>query len=58
MAQAEQKNLKVEELKTENEKINKENLFLQTKMKAFIAVNQSNKKEIANLSKTILEINN
>ena len=56
--QAEQNNLKVEELKSENEKINKENLFLQTKMKAFMAENQSNKKELANLSKIILEINN
>ena len=56
--QVEQKNKKTEELKEELEKLNKDNLFLQTKMKAFMNENQSNKKEIANLSKIILELNN
>lgn len=58
IVQVEQNNAKVEELKAENEKLNKEYLFLQTKLKAFMAENQSNKKEMANLSKIILEINN
>ena len=55
---AEKKNEKSDELKEEIEKLNKENLFLQTKMKAFMNENQSNKKELATLSKTILELNN
>ena len=56
--QFEQNNLKLEELKKEIEKINKDNLFLQTKIKAFMGENQNNKKEIALLSKSILELNN
>ena len=56
--QFEQNNLKLEELKKETEKINKDNLFLQTKIKAFMGENQNNKKEIALLSKSILELNN
>ena len=55
---AEKKSEKSDELKEEIEKLNKENLFLQTKMKAFMNENQSNKKELAALSKTILELNN
>ena len=56
--QEEQNNAKIEELKAENEKIKKDNLFLQSKVKAFMGENQNNKKEIANLSKLILELNN
>ena len=56
--QVEQNNLKIEELKNENEKIKKENLFLQSKIKAFMGENLNNKKEISNLSKTVLELNN
>jgi len=55
---AEKKNEKSDEMKEEIEKLNKDNLFLQTKMKAFMNENQSNKKEMAILSKTILELNN
>ena len=56
--QEEQNNAKIEELKAENEKIKKDNLFLQSKIKAFMGENMNNKKEIANLSKMILELNN
>ena len=56
--QEEQNNLKIEELKAENEKIKKDNLFLQSKIKVFMGENQNNKKEIANISKIILELNN
>ena len=56
--QIEQNNLKLEEVKAESEKIKKENLFFQSKIKAFMGENQNNKKEIATLSKTILELNN
>ena len=56
--QVEQNNLKIEELKTENEKLNKDNLFLQSKIKAFMGENINNKKEMSNMSKTILELNN
>ena len=45
-------------MKEEIDKQNKENLFLQTKIKAFMNENQSNKKEMASLSKIILELNN
>ena len=55
--QIEQNNQKYEQLKEEKEKIVKENLFLQTKLKAFMNENLNNKKEIANLSKAILELN-
>ena len=44
-------------MKEEIEKLNKEKFFLQTKMKAFMNENQS-KKEMVNLSKAILELNN
>ena len=55
--QIEQNNQKYDQLKEEKEKIVKENLFLQTKLKAFMNENLNNKKEIANLSKAILELN-
>ena len=55
--QIEQNNQKYDQLKEEKEKIVKENLFLQTKLKAFINENLNNKKEITNLSKAILELN-
>ena len=56
--QIEQNNKKYEELKEEKEKLAKENLFLQTKLKTFINEINNNKKEIANLSKAIIELNN
>ena len=56
--QIEQNIKKYEELKEEKEKLAKENLFLQTKLKTFINEINNNKKEIANLSKAIIELNN
>lgn len=51
-------NKKYDELKEEKEKLAKENLFLQTKLKTFMNENTNNKKEINNLSKAVLELNN
>ena len=56
--QIEQNIKKCEELKAEKEKLAKENLFLQTKLKTFMVENNNNKKEISNLSKAIIELNN
>ena len=56
--QTEQNNQKYEEIKTEKEKLVKENLFLQTKLKTFMNETNNSKKEIANLSKAILELDN
>ena len=56
--QSEKNNQKFEEIKNEKEKLAKENLFLQTKLKTFMNEVNNNKKEIANLSKAILELDN
>ena len=56
--QIEKNNQKYEELKEEKEKLAKENLFLQTKLKTFMTEVNNSKKEIANLSKAILELDN
>ena len=56
--QTEQNNQKYEEIRTEKEKLVKENLFLQTKLKTFMNETNNSKKEIANLSKAILELDN
>ena len=52
----EMNNQKYDELKNEKEKLAKENLFLQTKLKTFMNETNNSKKEIANLSKAILEL--
>ena len=51
-------NQKYDEIKIEKEKLAKENLFLQTKLKTFMNETNNSKKEIANLSKAILELDN
>ena len=51
-------NQKFDEIKIEKEKLAKENLFLQTKLKTFMNETNNSKKEIANLSKAILELDN
>ena len=56
--QNELNNQKYDELKSAKEKLEKENLFLQTKLKTFINEINNNKKEIANLSKAVIELNN
>ena len=56
--QIEKNNQKYEEIKEEKEKLAKENLFLQTKLKTFMTEVNNSKKEIANLSKAILELDN
>ena len=56
--QSEKNNQKFEEIKNEKEKLAKENLFLQTKLKTFMNEVNNSKKEIANLSKAILELDN
>ena len=54
----EMNNQKYDEIKNEKEKLAKENLFLQTKLKTFMNETNNSKKEIANLSKAILELDN
>ena len=51
-------NQKFDEIKIEKDKLAKENLFLQTKLKTFMNETNNSKKEIANLSKAILELDN
>ena len=51
-------NQKFDEIKIEKEKLAKENLFLQTKLKTFMNETNNSKKEIANLSKAIIELDN
>ena len=51
-------NQKYDEIKIEKEKLAKENLFLQTKLKTFMNETNNSKKEIANLSKAIIELDN
>ena len=51
-------NQKFDEIKIEKEKLAKENLFIQTKLKTFMNETNNSKKEIANLSKAILELDN
>ena len=51
-------NQKFDEIKIEKERLVKENLFLQTKLKTFMNETNNSKKEIANLSKAILELDN
>ena len=51
-------NQKYDEIKIEKEKLAKENLFLQTKLKTFMNETNNSKKEIANISKAIIELDN
>ena len=51
-------NQKFDEIKIEKDKLAKENLFLQTKLKTFMNETNNSKKEIANLSKAIIELDN